>query len=238
MKIPHVADETFATTRWSLVRRAGGSAPGARRALGELCEAYWRPIYAWLRRDGHPPDDALDLTQDFLAAVLERGALGAPDSGRFRGYVIGAVRHFAHNARRRDRAARRGGEHTRLDGEDGERWLHGVVASRDLGPEATFERGYAVALLERAMRALQREFEHKGAGERFAAIRPFLDGHDAATSYAEVAAALCIEAGTLRVGVHRARTRLGELIRAEVAETVDDPALVEDELAALRAALA
>lgn len=230
-----MTDQWFATTRWSLIRRAHGDGEESRRALGELCVAYWQPLYVWLRRDGHDEQSALDLVQSFLAEVLERGHLGIPEGGRFRAYALGAIRNFASNDRRRGAAQKRGGDRTRIDGEASERLLDQVSAVES-APGASFDRAWALALLDRAMSALEREFRHRGQEDRFAAMRPLLDGAEAQTQ--DVAAALDLAVGAVRVAVHRARSRLGELIRAEIRDTVDDPSEVESELQSLREILA
>ncbi len=230
--------EPFASTRWSLVRRAerGRDPEPARAALAELCRAYWRPLYAWLRRDGHPPDAALDLVQGFVADLLEREHLGGAVEGRFRNYLLGALRHHVANVRRSANALRRGGGLERIDAEAGERLL-AQVESAAPSPDEAFDRAYALALLERSVTALQREFDLRGQTERFAVIRPLLDGEGTEGGYAEIAARAGTSVGALRVAVHRARQRLGELIRAEVAQTVDDPGEVEEELRAIQAVL-
>ncbi|MBK8975737.1 MAG: hypothetical protein IPM29_07410 [Planctomycetes bacterium] len=231
----------FATTRWSLVRRAGGEAGDARRAaLRELCAAYWRPLYAWLRRDGHAPDAATDLVQGFVARVLEREDLGAPrDAVRFRSYLLGALRNFVRNERRRDGAVRRGGGLDRVEAAAGEQLL-AALPGREPTPDEAFERGFALELLGRALGQLEREFVLRGRADRFAALRPLLDGRgdaDGEGDYAALASALGESAGALRVAVHRARRRLGELVRAEVLQIVDDPQDVEAELLYLAVAL-
>jgi RNA polymerase sigma-70 factor (ECF subfamily) len=227
----------FAATRWSLVQRAAGGA--SRAALDELCVAYWRPLYAWLRRDGHDPELAADLCQGFLTSLLDGAALAVPREGRFRGYLLGALRHFVSDQRRRESAQRRGGDRQQVEAAAGEQLLvH--LQGRELSPEQAFERAFAVELLGRALARLQAEFVQRGQGERFAALRPLLDGRgDQADSggYAAVAEQLGLAEGALRVAVHRARQRLGDLVRAEIAEVVESPDQVDTELAHLREVL-
>ncbi|MEZ5962547.1 MAG: RNA polymerase subunit sigma-24 [Planctomycetota bacterium] len=229
----------FATTRWSLVQRAAATDPATRRrALGELCEGYWRPVYAWLRRDGHAPDAAADLTQGFVAQLLTSDGVAAQVRGRFRAYLLGALRHFVANERRRTGSRRRGGGTLTVDPEVGERLL-ADLAARDPAPDAAFDRAYALELLGRTLQQLERECALRGQGDRFALLRPLLDGgDDDSTRYADVAQALDLPVGTVRVATHRLRQRFAELLRREIAETVAGAEDVEAELADLRDALA
>jgi DNA-directed RNA polymerase specialized sigma24 family protein len=233
--VPHQSPTArFHTTRWSLVTRAAGAPGEARRALDELCEAYWYPLYAYLRRKGETEDDARDLVQGFLADLLERGRLGAdPARGRFRSYLLGALVHHASNTRRRARADKRGGGRA-LESLDGEaRYAlepdHGETA------EALFERAWALLVIERALARLGEEYGDRGAPGTFEALRGTLAGQ--APEYERVAVALGTSPGAVRVTVHRMRARLRELIRGEVAQTVADGQETEAELGLLLAAL-
>ena len=229
----------FASTRWSLVLAAGrGSAPGARDALGALCEAYWYPVYAYVRRRGHPADDAADLTQAFFARLLEKGDLRAanPERGRFRAFLLASVGHFLSNERDRALAQKRGGGAAviSLDGEAAER-RYALEPSHDLTPERVYERRWALELLGRALARLRAGEERSGRGGRFEALKGHLTGEGG--SYAETAVAIGTSESAVKVAVHRLRRRYRELVRAEIAETLDDPSRVDDELGALFAAL-
>jgi len=235
----------FHTTRWSLVRAAqGGGVDAAARtvALGELCERYWYPLYAFARRSGCDEHDAQDVVQGFLGRWLEKGDLGAqadPDAGigRFRSYLLGALRHFMANERRRDRAQKRGGAATTLsfDITDGEAH-YGREPWHEATPDALFERSFAMTVLTAAIARLGEEYAARGKGPLFERLRGFLDGHD--EPYAGLAAELGMTEGACKVAVHRLRTRFRQALRDEIAQTVGSPAEVDDELAHLRAALA
>jgi RNA polymerase sigma-70 factor (ECF subfamily) len=230
----------FLTTRWSLVAQAAdrGDA-GAPAALQELCRGYWPPLYAFLRRWGASPDDAQDLVQGFFARLLEKDWLAQadPSRGKLRTFLLAALKHHASNERARANAQKRGGGrvHVPLDVGEEERHL-GTVASSDT-PERVFERRYAEALLARAFErlAVQERAASPERAERFEALRPHLSGEGPAQ--AETAATIGVSATALKVALHRLRARLRETIRAEVAETLSDPAGVDEEIRSLVSAL-
>jgi RNA polymerase sigma-70 factor (ECF subfamily) len=231
----------FATTRWSLVAAARDrSLPGARHALAELCRAYWYPVYAYVRRRGHDHDRAQDLTQEFFARLLETDGLAGvdPDKGSFRSYLLAACQHFLANQHDRECAQKRGGDRSFVpldfDAAAG-RW--GREPAHAETPERLFERGWALALLEQVLGRLRSEYELAGRGPLFDLLKGRLTG-TAATAHAVVAADLGLSEGAVKVAVHRLRKRYGELLRDEIAQTLGDPALVEDEIRALFAALA
>lgn len=230
--------DAFHTTRWSVVRRASGRDASQRgAALGELCATYWRPLFAWLRRDGHDAESAADLVQGFVADLLGGERLSHAVEGRFRSYVLGALRHWVANRRRHERAQRRGGGALRVDAEAGENLLRELRAP-DASPDAAFERAWALEVIGNAVARLEREFALRGQAERFAVLRPLLDGACGDDGgYAAAAARLGTTAGALRVAVHRARDRLGALLREQLADTVDDAGELEQKLGELLAAL-
>lgn len=236
----------FFTTRWSLVaaaapRDAGrleGAEPG--QALAELCEAYWYPLYVWLRRRGTPEHEAADLVQGFVADLLERGHVNAEAGrGRFRSYLLGALRNYVANVDRAARAQRRGGGQApvSIDGAEAEeRYRHEPADGTDRSPEAAFARRWALDVLERAFARLSKEQEDRGLGGRFAALRGTLGGEDP-RDHAALAAQLGISVSAIKVSIHRLRTRLRELIRSEVADTVATGTDVDAEVADLFEAL-
>lgn len=229
----------FPTTRWSLVRAVGsGDDEAARRALDELCEHSHRPIYVFLRRAGHAPDDAADLTQGFLARLVEkRDVAGAdPSRGRFRAYLLGALKHFVANERERAAAAKRGGGRAAVPLDEVEAWV--TRTSRDDDPAAAFERRWALELLERALDRLADEQRHAGRGDVFDVLRPSLTAAGDDATHAELAARAGLSPGAVKVAMHRLRRRYGELLRLEIASTVDDPDLVDAELAELQEVVA
>jgi DNA-directed RNA polymerase specialized sigma24 family protein len=231
------ASSHFHTTHWSVVRAAGRpSGPEGREALERLCETYWLPLHAFIRRRGHDADEARDLTQGFFASFLARDDLAKLDSerGRFRSYLLGAVKHFLANEREREGALKRGGGLRPLSAES----LSEVVEQTDeRSPEAAFERQWAIALLGRALERLRAEQYEKGRGERFEGLRPTLDGGAIPGGRATLAAELGISAVALRVASHRLRARYRELVTEEVAHTLDRPQDVEDEIRHLFLAL-
>lgn len=234
----------FHTTRWTVVLAAGSDAPEARAALDELCAAYWYPLYAFLRRDGHADEEALDLVQDFVAALLEgRSIDGAdPERGRFRAYLIGALRHHTQNSRRAASAVKRdGGQVTSLDltrpHHEAARRYDPSAANEDRSPEQEFERAWALELIARATLRLREEYESRGRAEVFGALEETLDGGEGDRSHAERADELGCSVGAVKVAAHRLRQRLGELIRDEISQTVAGADGIDAELQALCAAL-
>jgi RNA polymerase sigma-70 factor (ECF subfamily) len=224
----------FATTRWSQVRRAGTTSPSGRQALSWLCEAYWQALYKQAQRRGFNQDQAQDVVQSFLTMLMERGPLSAdPERGRFRTWLLTAFWHHLADVRDGEAAHKRGGHiaHERLSTVE--------VAGAETSDSAGFDRDWALTLLDRALQKLAAEQSAKDA-ERFAVLRPFLTITAPAPDYSVVAQKLGLPSGAVRVAVHRLRERFGELVRAEIAETVEDPSrphAIEDELAALKAAL-
>ena len=232
----------FPTTCWSrIVAARDRGTPGAGEALQELCGAYWYPLYAFIRRRGHGPDEAIDLTQGYFARLLERGTVAAADPlrGRFRTFLLADCTRFLADRRAHDRAAKRGGGVAPLsiDARDAEgRYTREPAHGRT--PERLFERAWAVALLDGVLARLRAEYERSGRGATFDALKGSLAGGPGAESHAELARRLGTTAGAVQVAVHRLRRRYRDLVRAAIAATVADEAEVEDEIRALFAILA
>lgn len=228
----------FQTTRWTLVRAAGLADGSERRAaLETLCRAYWPPVYAFVRRGGASVVQAEELTQGFFARLLASDdfARADPERGRFRGYLLGALRHFLANEHAREQALRRGPRPLSLDSA----MLSGVelgLAPSPATPEREFERAWAAAVIDRARARLSDEQEEAGKGAQWRALEPHLARADERGHGEELAATLGISANAVRVALHRLRRRFGELVRDEVRETVG-PGEVEDEVRELRRAL-
>jgi RNA polymerase sigma factor (sigma-70 family) len=231
----------FALTRWSVVLAVGASeTTRARNALEELCRVYWQPIYAFVRREGHSPHDAQDLTQEFFARLLEKNSLAglSPEKGRFRSFLLASVKHFLANEWDKARAQKRGG---------GARFLaidaHSVETScarelvENLAPDKVFERRWALALLQQVMTKLREEYTREGAATQFEALKTTLTGERRSVPYAEIASRLRTTEGAVKVAVYRLRQRYRALLREEIAQTVSGPEEVEDELKALFNAL-
>ena len=223
----------FSTTHWSVVLRAGSPDEAeSRDALAILCQAYWTPVFSYIRQRGHDPESARDLTQGFFVSVLERGGIGQArqERGRFRSFLQTSVKNFLSDERDRQRALKRGGEQPPIS-IDAETW-ESVLAQEpatDKTPEAIFEQRWAMALIDRATVELEADMERSGAGERFRRLRPFLVG-DADPTYRQLGAELGMTEGNVRVALHRMRQRFGVKLREQVAGTVDDPAKADEEL--------
>ena len=231
----------FSTTRWSLVAAAGeGGSDRSARALAELCERYWYPLYAYVRRRGSDPDDARDLTQAFFAKLLEKQDLRVadPKRGRFRTFLLSSMKNFIAGEWRKESAQRRGGgvELLSLDFESAEA-CYGREPAHDLTPEAIYERRWAFRLLEQAATDLRNQYEKAGNLELFDALKGFLGGGDEVLPYSELSRRLGQREGALRTAVSRLRARWRERLRELVAETVQDETEVRDELDCLIASV-
>jgi RNA polymerase sigma factor (sigma-70 family) len=229
----------FPTTRWTLVVAAREpQRKDARSALVSLCESYWYPLYAYLRRRGYPADEAQDLTQDFFVRVLEGRYLDRadPDKGRFRSFILTSLKFFVADERDRQSAIKRGGGTVlTLEFSSGEEWYQ-REPSHDETPERIFERRWALAVLDRVVGKLRNEFLHHGRPEHFERLKVFLLGQSDAP-YAAMAQEMNTSEGALKVAIHRLRKRYRELFRQEIADTVTDPTEVETELRFLAAVL-
>lgn len=225
----------FATTRWSMVLAAAGGAPSeqADRALAELCAGYWYPLYAYVRRRGYDAEDARDLTQAFFARLLERQGLASADParGRFRSFLLTALKNFLTSEWRRQAAEKRGGsaEVVSIDAADAERrYLAEPADTRT--PEALYERRWALALLDRAVADVRRGYADRGQAELFDAFKVYLGRDAAAVPYADLSRQLDRSEPSLRTALSRLRARWRTRVRELVAETVQDGRLVDDEL--------
>jgi RNA polymerase sigma-70 factor (ECF subfamily) len=231
---------SFATTRWTVVLAAGRrSTPQAGQALEELCRIYWYPLYAYTRRQGHAKEDAEDLTQGFFASFLARNYLEglSRQKGKFRAYLLAALKHYLANERDRAGRLKRGGgvRILSLDWQDAETRYRIDPADR-LSPEKLYDRAWALTLLERVIARLRDESAHQGKAMLFERLRPFLTASRGAIPYAHVAAELGLAEGAVRVAVHRLRRRYREILRAEIAETVSEPGQLEEEMGDLLSA--
>jgi RNA polymerase sigma-70 factor (ECF subfamily) len=229
----------FPTTRWTLVVAAGDpQRKEARSALVSLCENYWYPLYAYLRRRGHPADQAQDLTQEFFIRVLEGRYLDRadPEKGRFRSFLLVSLKFFVADEEDRRRAHKRGGGMlVPLEFPSGEERYQREPA-HDETPERIFERRWALSVLDRVVEKLRKEFSLHGRPEHFERLKVFLLGQSDAP-YAALAREMNTSEGALKVAIHRLRKRYRELFRLEIADTVADPAEVESELRFLASVL-
>lgn len=223
----------FPTTRWTLVLAAGDArSPGAESALSTLCEAYWFPVYAFIRRTGCPSEEARDLTQGFFTRVLEKNYFGdaKQERGRFRTFLLSAVRHFIANERDRHRTQKRGCGQVplALAFDDGERRYQHESVDHDT-PDRVFERRWALAVLAAAMSRVATAYEGERPRQVFDRLRPFLTG-DELESFATLSADLRMSEGALRVALHRLRRQFGSRLRDVISETVAGDDDVDDEL--------
>jgi RNA polymerase sigma-70 factor (ECF subfamily) len=238
---PPTDQAVFTTTHWSVVLAAGQtSAPGAGEALETLCRIYWRPLYVFVRRQGHPPHDAQDLTQEFFARFLAKNYLGqvGPDKGRFRSFLLASLKHFLANEWDRAKTRKRGGEITFIPWDDAEveRQYH-LQAPPELPAEKVYDRQWTLTLLDQVFDRLREEYAAAGKSQLFDAVQAHLSGAQNAPAYAQVAGQLQMSEGAVKVAVHRLRRRYGELLRAEIAQTLADPGELEDEMRFLFAEL-
>jgi RNA polymerase sigma-70 factor (ECF subfamily) len=237
-----VRQAVFATTRWSVVVTAGhADTTRAHAALEDLCGAYWYPLYAFVRRQGHNAHDAEDLTQAFFAQLLEKNWIASADRerGRFRSFLLISLKHFLANEWNRAQAQKRGGRIRIVPLKAGDAESRYQREPSDTAtPDKAFDRQWALALLDRVLAALREELAAQGKERQFNLLKSCLAGSRESQPYARLAVELGTTEGAVKVTVHRMRQRYRELLRAEIAETVADPAEVDEEMRALFAALA
>ena len=232
-------DESFLTTHWSLVLRAGAvDSVSANAALATLCKSYWYPLYAFVRRKGVGPEDAEDVVQGFFARLLDKHALeqATPDKGRFRSFLLASIQNHLANVRAAQHAQKRGGGQVGLDIDFAHADARFRLEARNEDPQKAFERAWALELLARALSGLEQEYRASQRGELFDVLKPELVGGEGAP-YAAYAARLSSNEAAVKVAVHRLRKRYRERLRAAIAETVVGEAEIEAEIADLFRAL-
>lgn len=232
----------FVTTQWSVVLAAARSdTTKAQEALEKLCRAYWYPLYAYVRRRGHPAQDAQDLTQAFFTRLLERQWIANADRerGKFRTFLLTAMSHFLSDEWDKVRAQKRGGGAAQVPVQlDDAESRYGCEPADDRTPEQIYERQWAVTLLDTVLQRLRAEYAGEGKGELFATLNSCLVGGRETQPYAELATRLGMNEGAVKVAVHRLRKRYRKLLRAEIAETLAEEEDVDEELHHLFAVLA
>ena len=234
--------QAFAPTRWTLILRARGQSDQARAALSELCGAYYEPVLRFLRCEGRPEDEARELAQDFFARVPAGGGFerADPDRGRFRSYLLGALKHFLADRRKHELRLKRGQGVTfepleAVESEDdGSRQIPDLSSA---SPDALFDRQWALAVIARAMALLQNEFAAEKKAGQFTILKEWLVGEHSSLSQAEAARRLGLSEGAVKVAIHRLRKRFRDSVRGEISQTLHDSTLVEQELRHLIAAL-
>lgn len=242
--ISHQASSGFAPTRWTLIQRARGETVEARAALGELCEAYYQPVLRFLRCEGRDEEAARELAQEFFARVLAGGGFDEvdPERGKFRSYLLGALKHFLADQRKAEQRLKRGGgvmpESLDTVGGGSDESAGTEVADQATTPrDADFDREWALTVMERALEQLQREFANTGKVEQFNVLKPWLMGEAPSMSQSEAARQLGLSEGAVKVVIHRLRKRFRDAVRTEIAQTLRDPSTVDEELRHLVEAL-
>lgn len=233
--------EAFVTTQWTRVLGARGDSTEAKAALGDLCAAYYAPVFAFIHRATADKEAARDLTQEFFARLLTRQGIDTvdPKRGRFRSFLLGAVKHFLGDMRDHAHRLKRGA------GQPLETIDFGTDTSPALQlpdpnlstPDREFDRKWALTVLDRALAVLSNEHKLAGRSEQFEALKPWLSGDSDHLSQADTARKLGLNEGAVKVAIHRLRRRFREVVKAEIAQTLNEPAHVADELACLMAAL-
>lgn len=232
---PNSSPGGFHTTRWTLVQQSRGGDTLAQAALSDLCAAYYAPVLAFIMRSGFDSSQAHDLAHDFFTHWLTSPQALKPERerGRFRSYLLGAVRHFVANTLDKARAQKRG------SGRPAESLTEtGLTLADDaLTPDKAFDRQWALTVLDRVLQALAEEFAQAGKSDHFTLLKPWLTGDEGEATQAEIAQQLDMNEGAVKVAIHRLRKRFRELIRTEVAHTVGTEAEAREELAHLLAAM-
>ncbi len=237
---PQGSESWFGTTHWSVVLCAQDSqSPRSRDALEYLCRSYWYPLYSYARRSGHPPPDAEDLTQGFFAVLLEKDYLkaAARDKGRFRTFLLVALKRYLANEWHRQHAMKRGGfaPFVPIDQDLAESRFASEPA-HNLPADLLFDRQWAMTLLERSMAQLEREYVTSGRAQLFNYLRHCLTKHESTLPHGEIAARLNLTVAAVKMAVHRLRSRYREILRHEIAQTVSTPEEIEEEIRHLFAA--
>lgn len=233
MKEPNSAK--FSTTHWTLVLRARGDEPAAKAALSELCEAYWNPVFQFLRCEGRKEDDSRELTQEFFAQLLSRGGVDKvdPQKGRFRSYLLGALKHFLSDRRRHENRDKRGGgamvESIDSGGTDTSPGMQIADSARAVS-DAYFDRQWALAVMDRGLNSVRAMFAETDKARQFEVLEPWLIGETENLSQSGAADDLGMSVGAVKVAIHRLRKNFREAIQAEIAQTVNSPDEVSEEL--------
>ena len=236
-----MCSDPFSTTHWSVVVAAGNSQTSrSREALAVLCEKYWQPLYAYVRRRGHTVEEAQDLTQEFFTRLMEKNYLGdaRQERGKFRAFLLVALKHFLANEWHKAHAQKRGGGHPHipLDFALAES-RQGLEPVDDHTPDKVYEKQWAVSLLDQVLRRLRQEQERAGKAKEFNHLKAYLASGSVRVRYAEIAQRLEVSEGAVKVAVHRLRKRYRALLREEILATVADPKNADDELRHLVSAL-
>ena len=236
---PPLRPAAFHTTRWTQVRCAKANSEDGRRALADLCDAYYEPVVTFLRCELRDADAAREMSHAFFAAVLAGGAIRTAERehGRFRSYLLGAVKHFLSHQREAAQSLKRGGGAVPVSMDEDAAAARAIPDLRQISPDAAFDRQWALSMLAQAMEALRAECTAEGKAALFDALKPWLMGDAVHGDQAALAASCGMGVSALKMAVQRFRQRFRECIQAEIAGTLDDPAMVQEEMRALMTAL-
>ena len=233
--MPESPAAAFKPTRWSLVLQSQGQGESARRALEDLCRAYWFPLYSWSRRCGATPEDAEDHVQGFFVQVLQKQLFSAadPQFGKLRTFMLTAFRRHVHDEQRKESRQKRGsGQIVSFDAAEAEEW-YTVEQIEGESADHMFDRQWALTMLDKALAHLEQQAATRGRSADFAAMRPFLTQEGSAADYEQAGHTLSMSANTFKVAVHRHRNRFRSALRREVAETQPDDTQVDEEMSYL-----
>lgn len=225
----------FHTTRWTIVLKARGDAPEAKAALSDLCQAYYAPVLRFLRREGKSKDLAEDLAQSFFARILDKNSIqnADPARGRFRSYLLGALKHFLAEHRRNQSRLKRGGEDQPRSLDESKTESTPCLQLPDPTssiPDSYFDREWALALMDRGLQTIEASFDKNGKSLHYETLKPWLMGDASTLSQADAASTLNLSPGAIKVSIHRLRKEFADAIRAEIAQTVDTPGEISEEL--------
>ena len=229
------ASKNFHTTRWTIVRKAQGETPEAKSALSELCQTYYTPIFRFLLLQGKSHDEAEELSHSFFARLLGKNSIHHADQkkGRFRSYLLGALKHYLAEDHRNKGRLKRGGniKHQSLDEPATEATSSPQLTDPTSSiPDSYFDREWALALMDRGLRTVEATFTKNEKPLHFKTLKPWLMGDSTTLCQASAAVALNLSPGAIKVSIHRLRKAFADAIRAEIAQTVDTPEEISQEL--------
>ncbi|MBS0264021.1 MAG: sigma-70 family RNA polymerase sigma factor [Planctomycetes bacterium] len=241
LRQPALGSARFATTQWTVVLTAAGAgSTAAHAALSQLCQRYWYPLYAYIRRSGHSTHAAEDLTQEYFTRLLQKQTLADVDreKGKFRSFLLASLKHFLANENDRAQTLKRGGhlQIVSLDADSADN-RYRLEPTHSLTPDKLFERRWAMAVLEQVLARLSDEQVAAGKQTLFEHFKPFLTADRSELTYDQVAAKLAMTEGAVKVALHRLRKRYRELLRDEIGQTVSNPAEIDEELRYLQSCL-
>ena len=231
---------TFLTTRWTQVRQAKSDSDDGRKALADLCDAYYEPVVAFLRCELRDADAAREMSHEFFAQLLAGGGIthAERENGRFRSYLLGAVKHFLAHQREAALRLKRGGGVLPVSMDEDASTARAIPDARQISPDAAFDRQWALTMLSRALEAVRHEYTAEGRAEFFDQVKPWLTGEAAHGDQATLAAACGMTPAALKMAVQRLKQRFRDCVKEEIVGTLEGAAMVEVEMQVLFASLA